>query len=47
MKADKLLKNKHLIFLNKIFRLFGYSIFIECDADTMIVSKINIDKIYQ
>lgn len=47
MKADKLLKSKPLIFLDKILRFFGYYIVIECDADTRVVSKFNIDKIYK
>lgn len=47
IKVDTLLKNKPLIFLDKIMRFLGWYIVIECDLETRIVSGWHIDKIYK
>jgi len=41
---DKVLRNKPLIFLNKLIGYFGYFIVIECDLETREVSGWRIDK---
>lgn len=46
IKADTLLKNKPLIFLDKIIRYFGYCIVIICDSETRLVNKVFLDKTY-
>jgi len=47
IKYQTLLDCKPLIFMDKIFRLFGYCIVLECDLDTGLYNNYFIDKVFK